>query len=72
MTDEGHRVKLATTVKAGRRTVFYVWECICGASSPLYETKGAANDAYRRHKEGSVAATHLPAFEDGPRTREIM
>lgn len=44
-----HRVKLATTVKRGR-AVFYVWECICGVSSPLVESQGRANELYVEHK----------------------
>jgi hypothetical protein len=44
-----HRVKLATTVKRGRATL-YVWECICGAASPLCESQGRANELYREHK----------------------
>lgn len=44
-----HRVKLATTVKRGR-AVFYVWECVCGFSSPLVTSQGRANELYRAHK----------------------
>lgn len=44
-----HRVKIATTVKRGR-AVFYVWECICGATSPLCENQGRANQLYVDHK----------------------
>jgi hypothetical protein len=44
-----HRVKLATTVKRGR-AVFFVWECICGVSSPLCESQGRANAIYLEHK----------------------
>lgn len=44
-----HRVKLATTVKRGKAT-FYVWECICGASSALHTAESAANESYKAHK----------------------
>lgn len=44
-----HRVKLATTIKR-RRATFYVWECICGASSALHTSQGLANESYRAHK----------------------
>lgn len=44
-----HRVKLATTVKRGRATL-YVWECTCGESSPLCESQGRANELWKAHK----------------------
>lgn len=48
---ELHRVKLATTVLVGRCR-FYVWECACGHSSRLHQTKAQANYAYSVHKAG--------------------
>lgn len=47
--DGRHKVKLATKVKRGR-VEFWVWECVCGLSSPLYSSAHLANEAYAAHK----------------------
>jgi hypothetical protein len=64
-------VKLATRVGKGRGR-FFVWECVCGVSSPLHMSKFEANRSYTEHKKGLVSASHLPAFEDGPATIEVL
>lgn len=72
MTELAHKVKIATTVKAGRCTHFVV-ECVCGWNSALHASASAANAAYAAHKSGSVAADFLPAFDDrGAMTREVL
>ena len=48
--DGRHKVKVATTVKRGRAT-FWVWECICGTSSPLCMSSFRANELYVEHKK---------------------
>lgn len=57
-TEKQHRVKQAYEFKRGKVT-WYVWECICGTSSPLHQTQTAANDSYREHreKESALSAT---------------
>lgn len=51
-----HKVKKGYEVRSGKAT-FYVWECICGASSALHQTQSAANESYQRHKDSVSSPT---------------
>jgi hypothetical protein len=56
-----HRVKLAHTFRRNGIT-WHVWECVCGASSPLHPSPWEANASYAEHKQGLDQASPLPAF----------
>ena len=46
-----HKVK-RTYVLERPASVWFVWECWCGASSALHQNESDANAAYERHKRG--------------------